>query len=227
MREREASLFVRAPGRYKLTVPLGVPVSGVAETVKFVRNKSVLKVGGGPVCDGVACGDIGGQVPAEAPHASPFLNHRRRLCSCETHHSTQPPSMTARHLTACDIAASRCRARSPMASDAAAMAMSLSHRPSTGIPTACRTLRRHLLQAAMPRQHTAHGEVCHGQRNMLCIWRSASLLCQDLRTATNTNESSFSQTYHAILGSAADSLLVTCRQRVLRRHDAATDASRR
>jgi len=44
VREREASLFVRAPGRYKLTVPLGVPVSGVAEAVKFVRNKSVLKV---------------------------------------------------------------------------------------------------------------------------------------------------------------------------------------
>ena len=42
--EPEASLFVRAPGRYRVTVPLELPISGVAESVKFVRDKSVLKV---------------------------------------------------------------------------------------------------------------------------------------------------------------------------------------
>ena len=45
VREAEASLYVRAPGRYKLSVPLGVPVDGVAEAVKFVRKKAILKVG--------------------------------------------------------------------------------------------------------------------------------------------------------------------------------------
>ena len=61
--EREASLFVRAPGRYKLTVPLGVPVSGVAEAVKFVRNNSVLKVG-------LRCAASCSQLPCRDPHAS-------------------------------------------------------------------------------------------------------------------------------------------------------------
>ncbi len=45
VREADKSLYIRAPGRYKLTVPLGVPVEGVAEGVKFVRKKAVLKVG--------------------------------------------------------------------------------------------------------------------------------------------------------------------------------------
>lgn len=45
VREAETSLYVSLPGRYKLTVPLGLPVHGVAEAVKFVRKKSVLKVG--------------------------------------------------------------------------------------------------------------------------------------------------------------------------------------
>ena len=45
VREAGASLYVWAPGRYKLTVPLGVFVHGVAEAVKFARKKAVLKVG--------------------------------------------------------------------------------------------------------------------------------------------------------------------------------------
>jgi len=165
VREHEASLFVRAPGRYKLTVPLGVPVSGVAEAVKFVRNKSVLKVGirlRTPLHEA--------QLPAsflQRPHVSPSLCGRRRLYSCAIRRSTQLPSMIVRHLMAHYATAARLsQAGCSMAVDAAAMTLSLGHRPSSGVPMACRMLRRHLHRLARP-QHTAHGKVCFSG-NKLC-----------------------------------------------------------